>query len=156
MPETLIIVHLSSLDGYTAYYGVDTAQTMVNDLRMAIVTHAGPVVVMDQGWPEISPDAKHLRQMVLDMQSVSTNMTIFHHDELMDIAPWQDGMRALAKVLRSLKTHRVRLGGFWASHNATSGCVHEVQRQLRTRNIPCSLDKQICALEENDRRALEV
>lgn len=152
MQEALIIVHLSSLDGYVQYYGVEPAAVLVNDLRMAIVKHSGPVVVMDQGWDFISEDAKALRQMILDMQFTYTNMVVFHHDEMMDVSPWQGGMRALAKVVRSLKVNRVRLGGLWTSESGTTGCVHEVQRQLRARNIPCYIDRTICALEENDLR----
>lgn len=153
MQEALIIVHLSSLDGYVQYYGVDCAQALVNDLRMAIVQHPGPIVVMDQGWNFIPEDAKTLRQMVLDMQSIYTNMQVFHHDEMMDVSPWQDGMKTLAKVVRGLNINRVRLGGMWASESGITGCVHEVQRQLRARNIPCYIDSNICAFEENDRRA---
>ena len=155
MSETLVIVHLSSIDSYVDFYGIEPAQKMVNDIRFAIATHIGPVIVMDQGWQEISEDAKLLRQMVLDLQVVyPQRVTVFHHDEWCDISPWQDGMKNLAKILRKLKTNRVRLGGFWTSETATSGCVHEVQRQLRARNRPCYIEKEICALEENDKRTL--
>lgn len=58
----------------------------------------------------------------------------------------------LAQHLQKLKTNRVRLGGFWTSENATTGCVHEVQHQLRARKFPCHIDRKICALEENDTR----
>lgn len=153
MIETLIIVHLSSVDSYISHYGVGPAQRMINDIRFAITSHPGPVVVMDQGWDFISEDAKQLRQMVLDMQSIYSNMVVFHHDEMMDISPWQDGMKELARLLRKLKTSRVRLGGFWTSENATSGCVHETQRHLRARNFACYIDKRISAIEENDTRA---
>lgn len=149
MQETLIIVHLCSIDGYIAFYGIEPAQCMINDLRFAIATHAGPIVIMDQEDQDISDDARMLRQVVLDLQAIYP-VVIFHHDELTDISPWQDGMKALAKLLRQLKTTRVRLGGFWTSQDSSSGCVHEVQRQLRARNIPCYIDKSICALEEND------
>lgn len=152
MQEALVIVHLSSLDGYVQYYGVEPAQILVNDFRMAIVKHAGPVVVMDQGWDFISEDAKVLRQMLLDMQRIYRNMIVFHHDEMCDISPRQDGMKMLARTIRGLKVSRVRLGGLWASERGTSGCVHEVQRQLRARNIPSYVDAAICALEENDKR----
>lgn len=151
MQETLCIVHLSSVDSYVDFYGCEAAQRMINDLRFAITTHTGPIIIMDQGWNEISDDAKLLRQMVLDMQHLAP-ITLFHHDELIDIRPWQDGMKALASLLRQLKSKRVRLGGFWTSENATIGCVHEVQRQLRSRNIACSIDKSICALAEGDCR----
>lgn len=151
MQEALIIVHLSSLDSYVSYYGVEPAQRFVNDVRLAMVKHIGPMVVMDQGWDCISEDAKVLRQMVLDMQEIYP-IIIFHHDELCDVSPWQEGMRELAKIVRSLNVNRVRLGGLWASESGASGCVHEVQRQLRARNIPCYIDKSICALEENDTR----
>jgi len=153
MIETLVIVHLSSIDTYASYYGIEPAQRLVNDLRMAIVKHPGPVVVMDQGWDFIPEDGKVLRQMILDMESIYP-LTIFHHDELCDIAPWQDGMKNLAKLLRKLETSRVRLGGLWTSETGKTGCVHETQRHLRARNIPCYIDQSICALEENDTRVL--
>jgi len=152
MQETLIIVHLSSIDSYLNFYGLEPAQVMINDLRFVIALHSGPILLMDQEWEDISNDAKTLRQMVLDLQNIYTNIEAFHHDELMDISPWQDGMKALAKQLRKFKTARVILGGFWTSLDATSGCVHEVQRQLRARNIPCYINKKICALETHDIR----
>ena len=143
--ETLVIVHLSSIDSYNDFYGIEPAQAMINELRFAIATHPGPVVVMDQGWSEISEDAKLLRQMILEMQTSCPNMVVLHHDELMDRSPWQDGMKELVKLLRQLKTQRVRLAGFWTSENATDGCVHEVHRQLHARNIPCYIDTKMCA-----------
>lgn len=153
MQEALIIVHLSSIDSYVDYYGVEAAQHLINDLRLAIVQHvAGPVIVMDQGWTEISEDARILRQMVLDMQAIYPALVLFHHDEMCDISPWQDGMRDLARLFRKLQVSRARLGGLWTSESGVTGCVHEVQRQLRARNIPCYVDRAICAQEENDAR----
>jgi hypothetical protein len=151
MQETLIVVHLCSIDSYISFYGVEAAIKMATDLKAAIIIHPGPVVIMDQEWKEISEDARVLRASVLELER-SRPLHLFHHDELLDISPWQDGMKKLASVLRALKTSRVRLGGFWASESGETGCVHEVQRQLRARNIPCYLDKGTCALEENDPR----
>jgi hypothetical protein len=150
--ETLVVVHLSSIDSYVQFYGFYPAQLFINDLRFAIITHAGPVVVMDQDWTEISDEAQQLREMVLDLKKFHHNFAVFHHDELCDVSPWQDGMKALAKVLRGLGTQRVRIAGLWASQDGSSGCVHEVQRQLRSRNIPCYVDAKLCAFEENDVR----
>lgn len=153
MPETLVIVHLCSIDSYVDYYGVNPAIQLITDIKLAITTHPGPTVIMDQEWKEISEDAKIMRLSVLDLQKYCP-VTHFHHDEMMDISPWQDGMKSLAKLLRSLKTNRVRLGGLWTSESGVSGCVHETQRHLRARNIPCYIDKKICALEENDTRVI--
>ena len=151
--ETLVIVHLSSIDSYRDFYGVDPAIQLAADLKVVIITHPGPVVVMDQECEEIiSEDAKVLRASVLDLQRLR-DITIFHHDELVDVSPWQDGMKRLAKVLRGMGTTRVRLGGLWASESGTTGCVHETQGQLRARNIPCWIDHSLVALEENDKRA---
>ncbi len=154
MQETLVIVHLSSIDSYVQFYGLEPAQMLINDLRFAIITHPGPVVVMDQQDDDISNEAKQLRDMILDLEKFYVNLQVFHHDEMCDVSPWQDGMKAFAKVLRGLGTHRVRVGGLWASQDASSGCVHEVVRQLRARNIPCYVDKKLCAFEENDERVL--
>lgn len=151
MPDTLVIVHLCSIDSYITHYGIEPAKTIINDIRLALITHPGPIIIMDQDDETISDDAKTLRQMVLELQKICS-MTIFHHDELTDVSPWQDGMKALAKLLHQLKTSRVRLGGFWTSQNGGTGCVHEVQRHMRARNIPCYIDKKISALEENDTR----
>jgi hypothetical protein len=151
MNETLVIVHLSSLESYVQYYGPDAALQFTTDIKVAIMTHPGPVVIMDQEWSEISEDTRVLRNSILDLQQFH-RFTLFHHDELTDLSPWQNGMKELAKLLRSLKTSRVRLGGLWTSHNHATGCVHEVQRQLRARNIPCYIDPKISALEEDDPR----
>jgi hypothetical protein len=107
---------------------------------------------MDQEWDEISDVAKSLRYSVIELQNFYP-ITLFHHDELCDVSPWQDGMKRLAKVLRAMNTSRVRLGGLWASESGVTGCVHEVQRCLRARNIPCYIDSSLIALEENDTRA---
>lgn len=152
MQETLVIVHLSSIDSYLHFYGVDPAIQFITDIKLAITIHPGPTVIMDQEDEYISEDAKTMRQSVLDLGKYCP-MTLFHHDEMMDVSPWQDGMKTLARLLRQLQTNRVRLGGLWASETGMSGCVHEVQRQMRYRNIPCYIDKSICALEENDLRA---
>lgn len=160
--ETLVIVHLSSIDSYIRFYGVNPAIQLVTDIKMAITTHPGPTVVMDQEDNDISEDAKVMRASVLDLKKYEIKeyypFTLFHHDEMMDASPWQDGMKALAKLLRQFKTNgatnRVRLGGLWTSQNGQSGCVHEVQRQLRARSIPSYIDRKICALEDNDLRAV--
>lgn len=153
MQETLVIVHLSSIDSYLHFYGVDPAIQLITDIKLAITTHPGPVVVMDQEDNDISEDAKVMRQSVLDLQQYCP-ITLFHHDEMMDISPWQDGMKALARLLRQLKTYRIRLGGLWTSESGKSGCVHEVKRQMSCRGIPGWIDKNICALEENDLRVV--
>src|SRR5262249_830033 len=145
--------HLSSIDSYLDYYGVDAAIQLVIDLTMAIVTHPGHVIIMDQEWDDITEDARILRASVLSLQRFCPRITLFHHDEWCDISPWQDGMKRLAKLLRQLQTSRVRLAGLWASESGTTGCVHEVQRQLRARNILAFVDASFVALEENDRRA---
>jgi hypothetical protein len=155
MKETLVIVHLSSIDNYIDFYGIDAAIQFVTDLKMAIVTGYPTVqtVIMDQEWDEISDEAFALRYSVLELQNFYP-ITLFHHDELCDISPWQEGMKKLAKLLREMETSRVRLGGLWAKARGATGCVHEVQRCLRARNIPCSIDSSLIALEENDTRAL--
>lgn len=58
MQETLVIVHLSSIDSYLHFYGVDPAIQLITDIKLAITTHPGPVVVMDQEDNDISEDAK--------------------------------------------------------------------------------------------------
>ncbi len=149
--EVLLIVHLSSIDSYISFYDIDAGVMMINDIRFAIAAHRGPIVILDQGWSHISNEAKHLRKTILAMK-VLANLTIFHHDEMTDLSPWQDGMNDLATLLNNLHLSSVRIGGFWASQNEDSGCVHEVQRQLLARNISCYIDTSICAFEEADSR----
>lgn len=146
MNETLVIVHLSSIESYLTFFGVDSAIRLITEIKLAMLTHVGEILILDQGW-DITEDAKVLRQSVLDLEQYRP-LIVIHHCELTDVSPWQDGMKTLARQLRQMKTCRVRLGGFWASETATSGCVHEVQRHLRARNIPCYIDTHICAFEE--------
>lgn len=151
MQETLVIVHLSSIDSYIRFYGVKPAMELAVDLCLAITSHPGSTVIMDQEDDDISEDGKVMRAKVLEMQNYCP-VTIFHHDEMMDLSPWQDGMKNLAHLLRQLKTYRIRLGGLWTSESGKSGCVHEVKRQMSYRGFPGWIDKSICALEENDVR----
>ena len=153
MNETLVIVHLSSIDSYVTFYGVEAATRLATDLVEAMLAYNGPVLVMDQQEEDISPEARTLRS---DILGVERSLLIFHHDELCDISPWQAGMTALARELRKLNTKRVRLGGLWATHDASSGCVHEVQRQMRARNFACTIDTRLCAFETNDHRVVVV
>lgn len=148
MAKTLVIVHLSSLDSLQRFYGVNSVILIAQRLIDAIVEHDGPVLIMDQETPEheMYPEALEWRNRVL---SCRDDIIRFHHDKMEDVSPWQDGMRALAKELRRLKTDRVRLGGLWASQSGKSGCVHEVKRQLRYRaNITCCIEKRLCAFED--------
>jgi hypothetical protein len=156
MNEILVIVHLSSIDNYIDFYGLDPAIQLVTDLKMAIITGYPTVqtIIMDQEWTEISNPAKSLRASVYELSKFYP-ITLFHHDELCDINPWTDGIKKLARLLRELRTSRVRLGGLWASESGITGCVHEVQRQLRARNIPCYIDSSLVAMEENDIRAVK-
>jgi hypothetical protein len=157
MNETLIVVHLSSIDNYIDFYGLDSAIQFVTDLKMAIITGypTTKTIIMDQEWTEISDAAKSLRTSVTELSKLYP-VTLFHHDELCDVSPWQDGMTKLARLLREMKTSRVRLAGLWASESGATGCVHEVQRQLRARNIPVFVDTSLVALEENDKRTLKL
>jgi hypothetical protein len=146
MDETLVIVHLSSLDSLQRFSGTEAVQVFSQTLIDATQEHSGFVLIMDQGTPEheMFSEACMWRNRVLSCRG---DIIYFHHDEMVDRSPWQDGMKALAKVLRGLRTKYIRLGGLWASQSGKSGCVHEVKRQMRARNITCRLDKRLCAFE---------
>lgn len=142
MIEALIIVHLCSLDSMIQFEGVNSARSLSTSIVAAIQRHHGPVIVMDQEWDEIREEAKQLKNDIL-----SLNVIPFHHDELMDVNPWTDGMKRFASFLRARGVQKARLGGFWASRDASSGCVHETCRQLRYRHIPCQVDAPLCGFE---------
>lgn len=154
MNELLGIVHLSSIDSFLEYYGVYPAMKLAVDLKMAVLSHPGRTIILDQGWDEIAEDAKYMRQSVLDLERLVSGVTVLHHDELADIDPWTKGMAVVAKHIKAMNPSRIRLGGLWASVDGKSGCVHEVQRQVRSRlRLPCYVDYAIVGLEEKDQRA---
>lgn len=156
MEEALIIVHLSSIDSYIGFYGIAAGMQFALELKKALLAHPGPIVILDQEWKELSPEARELRAFVLDGTQHHPHATVFHHDPMKDADPWGQRMDFLAQLLRQMGAVRVRLGGLWASQDQRTGCVHETSRQLTRRGFSCEVDAPLCASGNRDARAMHV
>jgi hypothetical protein len=147
--EALIIVHLSSIENYLSFFGADAALELAACIKIGIITHPGPVLIMDQDdETSLSQAGKELRSFILDARHYHPeSFTLLHHDELQDAAPWEEGMQPIIHQLREWGVKRVRLGGFWASRSGQSGCVHETYRQLCYRGFSCMIVPRLCGYE---------
>lgn len=148
----LMIVHLSSLDSFAwhceAWGEEQCARALGDALTTAIATHPGPIVVTDQEWPDVR---SALRQTVLAALRERPPVLVFHHDE--DEIAWDAAMRELARALATCGVGRqavIRLGGVWASHDGTSGCVNGTRDGLSAfgyRHV--NIDPTLCGYESD-------
>lgn len=148
--ESLVIIHLSSLDSYADLeyeatedreYSYDLAFRMA----AAVLKHQGPVFIVDQGWYGLGRESRP-RWRFLDeigvgreggmdyeqWQEVDELKTHQQHGPERDItwvkfdeqySEWDKFFRLLTRLLKKAKTAKVVLGGLFFEHDLSEGCV---------------------------------
>lgn len=129
MPETaLVIVHLSSLDSFTADMGPGAGDELGYNISDAILHHDGPVIVVDQNW-SIGYRQSRPRQMVLRRIKDRRGIIWMQFDE--GVEEWDPFLRKLRARLKLLQVKEVIVGGVWYDPKLKSGCATEVYLYLR-------------------------
>ena len=123
----LVIVHLSSLDSYTADAGPDAGDELGYNIAEAIVHHDGPVIIVDQGW-SLGYRESRPRQEVLRRIKVRNGIIWMRFDEATD--DWPPFLLYLKKRLEELMVGKVTVGGIWYDPELKSGCATEVYLYL--------------------------
>lgn len=126
MSNALVIVHLSSLDSYAEKYGVAVAQDLADRLSEAILTHAGPVFIIDQRWPYTEGISDPRVNLVQHVQ-LARDIKWSHFDDRSD--DWDIYLEHLRKALLRAGVKNIILGGMWYSPEG-AGCVSDAQTVL--------------------------
>ena len=127
--EALVIVHLSSLDAYTAERGFDDGESLAWNLSQAILDHDGPVVVIDQEWPLEGRESRPRESVLAEIDPVADKVLWLDFDEAEE--SWKDFLPSLKETLDSFGVTKVTVGGFWFDPSLKSGCASTVYAYLR-------------------------
>lgn len=141
--QALIIVHLSSLDSYTAQAGRDKGEDLGWALTEAILGHKGPVVIVDQGW-ETGYRESRPREALLEAIKKRPDIVWLEFDEA--LSDWEPFLEQLARALMELRVTSAVVGGIWYNPSLKSGCVSHVYRYLRA-IMPTKVDRGIVGCE---------
>lgn len=141
--QALVIVHLSSLDSYTAQVGRDKGEDLGWALTEAILDHKGPVVIVDQGW-ETGYRESRPREALLEAIKKRLDITWLEFDEA--LSDWEPFLKKLARTLTELGVASAVVGGIWYHPSLKSGCVSHVYRHLMAL-MPTKVDKGIVGCE---------
>jgi hypothetical protein len=129
MPKTaLVIVHLSSLDSFTADAGPDAGGELGYNIADAILNHDGPVIVVDQNW-SLGHRESRPRSEVLKKIKDRKDVIWIQFDE--DVEEWDPFLRKLRARLKLLQVKEVIVGGVWYDPKLKGGCATEVYLYLR-------------------------
>lgn len=146
--EALIIVHLSSLDAYTALmhdvrgHFADGEQLGL-ELTKAILEHPGPVYIIDQGW-DLGRRESRPREELLKAIKPRKDIRWISFDE--NISDWDDFLPYFRRRLRREGITSAILGGVWYEENSESGCVTQVLQDLRE-IMPAKVNESIVGCE---------
>jgi hypothetical protein len=143
--QTLLIVHLSSLDAYANYCGRAAGRELAErivDAAYRARRRGDRVYVIDQFWRGSLRDAAAARLRDL-------GATFIRFDE--HTSSWKWFLPRLAGKLRRDGVSEVTLGGVWYSPRHDTGCVTEVYLYLRER-MPVTVDEDLvgCEADCND------
>lgn len=153
--EALVIVHLSSLDSYTAMEldaGGDGSRAwrLATGLASAVRKHKGPVVVVDQEWSfgpsRHSAPRKDVLQAMTERSPSLGPIEVMHFDE--DYQAWGPFLRRLRKMLKDLKVKSAVVGGIWYDYELQSGCATHVFLDLR-KILPTRVDGDLVGCESD-------
>lgn len=142
-PEALVLVHLSSLDSYTDYAGSDAGEDLAGRLAEAILSHDGPVILVDQGW-ELGPRASRPRAQLLEEIAPRQDVVWIHFDEAVE--RWEDFFPRLDRALEEAGAGSVRVGGIWYDPSLHTGCATFTYLNLRQR-MPVVVDESLVGCE---------
>lgn len=147
--RSLVIVHLSSLDSFTAEAidalgareGVRFAESLAESIE-CYARVAPSVLVLDQNWEDqgtVSAPRRALRRALVDMGA-----RFLYHDEDAMRDPWGDGMKAAISQIK--KMGNIDVGGFWCSERG-EGCVHAALKLFRHAGVNARLLEGACGFE---------
>lgn len=152
MTEALVVIHLSSLDSYAdaahdlTGHWLD-AEELAENLSEAILTHAGPVYIVDQNWLFIGRESRP-RDRLLDAIEPRKDIVWIEFDEQMEEPGWSRFLRTLVRRLKKDRITSVRLGGVWFDPELKIGCVTYTYRFLR-KFLSTIVDRSIVGCEED-------
>jgi hypothetical protein len=141
-PQALVIVHLSSLDSYTDYAGVEGEQ-LASRLTLAILEHQGPVIIVDQGW-ELGPRPSRPRAQLLREIAPRQDIVWIRFEEAEE--SWDDFFPKLYAALDDVDAGSAVIGGVWHDPSLHTGCATFVYLNLRQR-MPATVDEDLVGCE---------
>jgi len=144
--EALVIVHLSSLDAFTAEDS-EEGKLLGERLAMAILKHQGPIIIIDQGWEtgyrESRPREEILRQ-IEGRDDLVANIAWIRFDEAEE--DWDEFYPKLHQALEEAGATSAIIGGIWFNKSLSSGCATAVYKNLRKR-MPTTVDEDLVGCE---------
>lgn len=142
----LLILDLSSLDAYTDLCGSAAGEALGYVLEDAVEHTTCMVFLTDQEW-EYSGRASRPRQHFHEVTQNRTDIVRIHFDE--DTEEWAQLAERLGTLFRERQISRVILGGLWATTDGSSGGVNEAKKLLEKQGFTCSIDQNLCGMEED-------
>lgn len=126
--EALVIVHLSSLDAFTALVGEKEGWELARHLAVAVRDNPGWVFVADQGWDDDRPESAPRQWLISEIEGIP-RITWIRFDE--DLQPWEPFLRQLRKLLEARDIQKVWIGGVWYDPALKGGCATAVYLYLK-------------------------
>jgi len=142
-PEALVLVHLSSLDSYTAHAGRDEGEALGERLTQAILEHQGPVIIVDQGW-ETGHRESRPRESLLAAIAPRPDVVWLPFDEAEE--RWEDFFPQLYAALDEAGARSAIVGGIWYDESLHTGCATFTYLTLRQR-MPVVVDESLVGCE---------
>lgn len=162
--ESLVIIHLSSLDSYADLEHEATgeyfrAYHLASVLESAILRHDGPVFIVDQAWlfvgKESWPRAGLIHELGISEEAYEITLPEEGYYEqrgpIRDISwirfdeqdsEWGPFLKNLVTRLKRVSTDKVVLGGLYYEFNLSEGCVTYTYQYLRKR-FPTTVDGNV-------------
>jgi len=155
--KALILVHISSLDSYTAQAkendfrgdarGFDLADNFSYDITNAL-QHDESVFIIDQAWEVGHRESRPRESLLEDLDGLPITWILFADDDDPDMIDsdmlkrfpyqriaqdgnWKAFLPNLTRLLRKQGITHVRVGGIWFTEDLTEGCATAVYKQLR-------------------------
>lgn len=141
--QALVIVHLSSLDSYTAHAGSEEGKLLGERLTMAILEHDGPVIIIDQGW-ETGYRESRPRENLLEEISGRRDIVWIQFDEAVE--NWEDFFPKLYAALDEQGATSAIVGGIWYDESLHTGCATFTYLTLKQR-MPVTVDESLVGCE---------
>lgn len=158
--ESLVLIHLSSLDSYAdmeyeATEDRENAYDLAFRMADAVLKHQGPVFIVDQGWYGLGRESRP-RWRFLDeigigvwdkggieyerIQEIKELESLGQRGPYRDItwikfdeqnSEWDKFLRLLKRLLKKTKTAKVVLGGLFFESDLSEGCVTATYQFLK-------------------------
>lgn len=127
LTAALVIVHLSSLDSFAFHEGMAKATRLARNIAAEILSHRGPVIIVDQGWTLEDDSAPRAR--LLETIAARPDIHWIRFDE--DVEDWAPFIVRLRRELHRRRVTEVIVGGIWYDPRLETGCATEVYLRLR-------------------------